>query len=116
MTEDDANPDQIDPRVVQAIRDLEDEQYEASTSFPQPHFRTNLARRHRFDAVNRPLDAREAERLTQAEREEELEFYRRRQDDQDADARMVLMALWAGIMLLVFFGLLVWALFFHNPG
>jgi hypothetical protein len=43
--------DPIDPTVRKQIREVQDAEYEASTRFPQPHFRTNLAQRHRFGRV-----------------------------------------------------------------
>lgn len=98
-------------KLTPELREQYDADYERSTRFPQPVLRTNLARRHRFDAVNRPLDEREFARLTAEEREEALERERRFLDDQDAHSRMIIGALAAGAALGAFFALLAWVLF-----
>lgn len=64
--------EQVDPRVVQAIRDIHDAEYEDSTSWPRPPIRTNLARRHRFDEINREADEREQRRRDDIETERKL--------------------------------------------
>lgn len=82
--------EQVDPRLRDAIRQLQDEEYEASTRIPGS-YRSNLARRHRFDRVNAPLDERLAAR--------DAERARRREADPDVDASLVLGAVVGGIGL-----------------